>query len=87
MHPSCSVRASRIARPDWGCPAVPSGGPSATGTDLVRGPFLTQNGWMNARRAIVILLIVIAVLIVLGVVFGLDGSGGGGGGTGGTGGY
>lgn len=43
---------------------------------------------MNARRAIVILLIAFAVLVLLGVLFSVDlGSGGGGGGSGGTGGY
>jgi hypothetical protein len=47
-----------------------------------------ENGWMNARRAIVIVLVVIAVIVLLGLLFGLDlGSSGGGGGTGGTGGY
>ena len=47
-----------------------------------------ENGWMNARRAIVMVVIVIAVLVLLGVLFGVDlGSGGGDGGTGGTDGY
>ena len=41
-----------------------------------------ENGWMNARRAIVIVLVVIAVIALFGLLFGLDlGSSGGGGGT------
>ena len=75
------------------------GGPSAENDSLelsgtqdgagVRKPRREmKNGWMNARRAIVIVLIVIAVIVLLGLLFGLDsGSGGGGAGTGGTGGY
>jgi hypothetical protein len=47
-----------------------------------------EDGWMNARRAIVIVLIVVAVIVLLGLLFGVDlGSSGGGGGTGSTGGY
>jgi hypothetical protein len=49
-----------------------------------RCSYLTEDGYMNVKRAIVILLIALAVLVVLGALFGLDlGSGGGGGGTGG----
>jgi hypothetical protein len=44
----------------------------------------TEYGWMNATRAIVIIVIVIAAIVLFGLLFGLDvGSSGGGGGTGG----